>query len=134
MNGDAGVGENEGPVSIFDGDSATKWCVGNETPTAEWKMTEAVTVNYYYFTTANDAPERNPAGWVLYGSADGSTWTELSKVEGATLPTEFFTDSEQYKVENPQSFQFYKLEITAIAEPGKGLLQFSELKLFQSAK
>jgi hypothetical protein len=97
-------------------------------------MTEAVTVNYYSFTTANDSPERNPASWVLYGSADGNEWTELSKVEGATLPTDFFTTSDTYTIENPQSFQFYKLNITAVATPGNTLTQFSEFNFFQKAQ
>lgn len=124
----------ESAVNIFDGDSSTKWCVKSENITAQWSMTEAVTVNYYYFTTANDSPERNPASWVLYGSADGNEWTELSKVEGATLPTDFFTDSDTYTIENPQSFQFYKLNITAVATPGNSLTQFSEFNFFQKAQ
>jgi F5/8 type C domain. len=134
VNGTAGAGDTEGAVNIFDGDSATKWCALQDTTSVEWKMTEAVTVNYYYFTTANDSPERNPSSWVLSGSADGTTWTELSKVEGATLPTDFFTDSDKYTVDAPQSFQYYKLEVTAIAVPGTNVDQFSEFHFFQSAQ
>lgn len=133
VNGTAGAAESEGPANIFDGDSSTKWCALQDGVTAEWKMTEPVTVNYYYFTTANDAPERNPASWVLYGSSDGTNWTELDKVEGATLPTEFFTDSEKYTVDNPQAFEYYKLEVTAIAVPGTNVTQFSEFNFYQTA-
>lgn len=132
VNGNAGASDTEGAVNIFDGDSSTKWCVLQDTSSVQWKTTEAVTVNYYYFTTANDAPERNPASWVLSGSADGTTWTELSKVEGATLPTDFLTDSDKYTVDKPQSFQYYKLDITAIAVPGTNVSQFSEFHFFQT--
>lgn len=133
VNGTAGANEAEGPANIFDGDSSTKWCAPQEGVSVEWKMTEPVTVNYYYFTTANDAPERNPASWVFYGSADGTNWTELDKVEGATLPTDFFTDSDKYTVDNPQAFEYYKLEVTAIASPGTNLTQFSEFNFYQTA-
>lgn len=124
----------ESASNIFDGDTATKWCVKSEDITAQWSMTEAVTVNYYSFTTANDAPERNPASWVLYGSADGNEWTELSRVEGAVLPADFFTESDTYTIENPQSFQFYKLNVYAVATPGNTLTQFSEFNFFQKAQ
>ena len=134
VNGTAGASDTEGAVNIFDGDSSTKWCALQKDISVEWKMTEAVTINYYYFTTANDEPGRNPANWVLSGSSDGSNWTELSNVQAATLPTEFLTDSDKYTVDNPQSFQYYKLEIIDIADPALTVTQFSEFNFFQSAK
>lgn len=133
VSGTPGANETEGPANIFDGDSATKWCALQDGVTAEWKMTEPVTVDYYYFTTANDAPERNPASWVFYGSSDGINWVELDRVEGATLPTEFLTDSDKYVVGSPQAFEYYKLEVTEIAVPGTNVTQFSEFNFYQSA-
>jgi len=134
VSGTPGANESEGPANIFDGDSSTKWCALQEGVTVEWKMVEPVKVSYYYFTTANDAPERNPASWVLYGSTDGENWVEIDKVEGATLPTEFFTDSEKYTVDNPQAYEYYKLEITAVAVPGTNVTQFSEFNFYQASE
>jgi hypothetical protein len=134
VSGTPGANETEGPTNIFDGDSSTKWCALQEGVSVEWKMIEPVTVNYYYFTTANDAPERNPASWVFYGSVDGANWVELDKVEGATLPTDFFTDSEKFEIENPQTFEYYKLEITEVAVPGTEVTQFSEFNFYQTVE
>jgi hypothetical protein len=42
----------------------------------------AFTFDGYTFSTANDSPDRDPSGWTLYGSNDGSTWTTLDTQSG----------------------------------------------------
>ncbi len=128
IDAQAGFSENESAPSIFDGNSKTKYCLPNPTPVITWKMKEAVSVGSYKFTTANDSPERTPKSWTFYGSNDGTTWTVLSKIEGAAMPTDFFTDSKSYIVNNHDKFTFFKLEITSVF--GGDLCQFSEFKFF----
>ena len=129
-----GVKEEESAANIFDGDVSTKWCALQNTLEVEWKMLGSVIVNYYYFTTANDAPGRNPEDWIFYGSSDGEDWVELSNIEGAGIPSEFFENSDIYNIQNPQSFEYYKLSIIKVVNPDLNVAQFSEFNFYSSAK
>ena len=93
-------------------------------------MTEAVQIDAYAFSTANDHLTRNPKNWVLYGSNEqGGEWTVLSSVTDAELPNEIQTVSDVFTVENPGSYKYYKLIVTENC--GNDYYQFSELILLQ---
>ena len=72
-------------VNLFDDNTRTKFGItAKETvPALYFNLTKAETLTHYTVYTANDTatyPERNPAGWRLYGKV-GEMWMLLSKIE-----------------------------------------------------
>ena len=134
IDGDPGVKESNRIQHVFDEQITTKWCVkptsADKSVTVTWSMTEAVQIDAYAFSTANDHLTRNPKNWVLYGSNEqGGEWTVLSSVTDAELPNEIQTVSGVFTVENPGSYKYYKLTVTENC--GNDYYQFSELFLLQ---
>jgi hypothetical protein len=94
----------EGVANVLDGDSATKYLNFGKDNTG-LIVTPAATGNVFamVITTANDAAERDPTSYILYGTNDpiqsqahsdgngGETWTEI-KSGALAPPTERFTD------------------------------------------
>ena len=125
-NGDEGMGK------LFDGSVDTKslWVMENE-PDAQkpawisFRLTEERVIRNYGFSAGNDAPERDPAAWSLYGSADGADWKPLDSREGAG----FYSRGQEnlYTFDNETPYAFYKLEITG--NGGSNMTQLSEWKL-----
>ena len=50
----------------------------------------------YAYATANDVPSRDPVGWTLFGSLDGSSWFKLDARDSASVPTERKTSTERF--------------------------------------
>jgi predicted alpha-1,2-mannosidase len=122
-------GENEesGEVveNLFDGSSQTKWLVFEETGWVEARLSEPVVVKKYALVSANDAPGRDPKDWILSGSNDGSSWTELD-----TQPDQDFTarfQSKEYSIDNSTAYSHYRLEIPE--NHGDDIVQLAELQL-----
>lgn len=134
---------NEGPRWAFDGRVETKYCNrGGVNSGLIFTPSVFGPVRSIVFSTANDFPERDPAGWRLYGtddpveSADNSTgtrenWTLIA--EGTvTLPEERFTQGPAVDVPGSTAYSSYKLIINATRddpEPATAV-QFSELQFF----
>ena len=92
--GTAGAGESEGPASLIDGKTGTKWCVTSfSSAYIIFETSSAVNVSGYSITTGNDNAEnkgRNPKNWKLYGCNDytGSgtgTWEKIHSVTNDTV-------------------------------------------------
>ena len=135
VDGDVGMKETNRVQLIFDEKTDTKWCVrptlADKTVSVTWKMTEAVTVEAYALATANDALDRSPDAWVLYGkNSETDEWTVISKVTKGNLPKELFTVSDVFTVEDPKPFTYYKLTLTNNFN-NKDMYQFSELYLLK---
>lgn len=126
----SGTTDNEGPAKVFDGDLATKVglfnAVGSEA-VLTFRTSEAVTVTAYTFGTANDSPERDPRSWVFYGSTDGESYVELSRVDDYTMPSErkVYCDVD-FPVETPAAYSYYKLVISAFRSSTDLYSQFAE--------
>lgn len=80
----------EGPEKLIDGNPGTKWLDFNKAPIIfDFGSGTPVTIDGYAWTTANDAPERDPIAWRLEGSNDGSTWELIDTVDkNRAAPTE----------------------------------------------
>ncbi|NYI95220.1 hypothetical protein HNR12_001497 [Streptomonospora nanhaiensis] len=64
-----------------------KWLAPEPGPCwLRFTMVEPVVVRYYTLTSANDFAERDPREWVLSGSVDGETWTELDTRTDEVFP------------------------------------------------
>lgn len=68
--------DGEGPSNLVDGNTGTKWLDFERAPLV-FNFGSPVTVHHYGFTTANDAPGRDPVRWRFEGSNNGTVWTLL---------------------------------------------------------
>ena len=85
----------EGISNLSDGSTSTKWLDfnfsgNNATPstgnsTVIWQFSTAKSFNGYIWYTANDSDVRDPTTWTISGSNNGSTYTTLHTVTGATI-------------------------------------------------
>ncbi|WP_285745098.1 GH92 family glycosyl hydrolase [Lentzea sp. NBRC 105346] len=105
--------EEAGEVAdnLTDGSANTKWLTFSTTGWVRYGLREAVTVKKYALTSANDVPERDPKDWTLQGSNDGTAWTTIDTQTGQSWTERFQTKI--YDIASPQSFLYYKLDITA---------------------
>lgn len=130
------IGEAENQDKAFDNDPTTKWLDHNDwqgPPTVEapsWiqvDFNEAVAVNQLAITSANDAPERDPENFALFGSNDnGVTWQQLSNWVGESF--EARGERQSFAVANQLPYQSYRLEITK-NKNNDGLMQLAEIEL-----
>lgn len=82
------------PSNLIDG-STSKWFEnGSITDSSEgtyveliFNMGEAVAFDSYRYQTGNDSNQRDPVGWYLYGSNNGTDWVELDYITSATITT-----------------------------------------------
>jgi hypothetical protein len=91
-------------------------------------------VTNYTITSANDAPERDPANWALLGSNDGGTnWVTLD-----TQINEVFTDRYQtraFSIAIPAAYNIYRLRIDSVADASTAVaLQLAEIQLLGTQK
>ena len=136
IDGDEGMKESNRVQLALDNDITTKWCVSptasDKSVTMTWKMTEAVRVDAYAISTANDALDRNPDAWTLYArNSEDEEWVAISVVTQGNLPKELRTVSDVFVIENPTAYQYYKLTVTKNFNSGS-MYQFSELILLQN--
>ena len=128
VDGSIGANEREEAKYIFDGNTETKFCTRQWLPIyVQWKMTEKTEIKAYSMATANDVPGRTPKHWKLFASNDGKNWTVVSEVKNGGM-SQMYYSYKGFKVSNPGSYMFYKLEIYENTE-NHDTTQFSELVL-----
>lgn len=99
----------ENPPKVIDGNVATKWLDFNFTTSAYSTLIvdagsgNSVTFDRYRFATANDAPDRDPVSWQLYGSNDGSVWSLLDTRTSQTITDTRGVYTATYTVSVPPS-------------------------------
>lgn len=134
-----GANYNEHADKLFDRDIKTKWCVSFDSNYAYviFRAEEAITINGYTFTTANDNDEyagRNPKSWTIYGSNDencaGSSyedWKEICSVTDDETMKDVNYTAYTFSIDgNTTAYRYYKIVFTA---NGGSNLQLSELSL-----
>ncbi|WP_353566388.1 endo-beta-N-acetylglucosaminidase [Haloferula sargassicola] len=85
----------EDPAKAIDGSTDSKWLDLTMHPLV-FHFPQAVTIDAYGFTTANDAAERDPGNWRFEGSDDGSHWVLLDERINPSVPTARFTETEDF--------------------------------------
>lgn len=75
-----------------------------------------------------DLPNQSPKDWTFEGSNDGVTWTQLDKQTGITNWSNNI--SRDFIIENPASYQYYRIWITAL--DGGGYPAVSRLAMFET--
>ncbi|MCP4312089.1 MAG: T9SS type A sorting domain-containing protein [Bacteroidetes bacterium] len=89
---------------------------------------DSVTVDLLAIVSGNDFPARDPEDFVLKGSNDDSTWTEIGSWEGQVWSGRF--EEKLLPLVNTGAFRFYRLEITR-NNGDESLTQLCEIKMTQ---
>ncbi|MEU5698165.1 hypothetical protein [Streptomyces aurantiacus] len=89
----------------------SKWLAHEQDPELSFTFDLPVAVSAYSLTSANDAPDRDPAVWVLEGSADGRDWTRLDSREGESFHGRYQT--KEFALARAEAHRHYRLRITA---------------------
>ncbi|WP_265736677.1 DUF6924 domain-containing protein [Streptantibioticus cattleyicolor] len=90
--------------------SSSKWFAPHSHASLDFRLSQPVPVKRYVLTSANDAPDRDPAAWTLRGSADGRLWRTLDARTGQSLPGRH--RSRTYRIARPGAYNRYRLDIT----------------------
>ncbi|MNO12252.1 Amylopullulanase precursor [compost metagenome] len=101
---------NEGKEQVYDGTSTTKWLTFQSSGFLQFDYGQAITLDGYAITAANDFSQRDPKSWTLEASNDGLAWTTLD-----SKSDEHFDRRHQrnyYLLTNNQaSFRYYKINL-----------------------
>ncbi|CAE7255710.1 unnamed protein product, partial [Symbiodinium sp. CCMP2456] len=133
------AGEN--PGLLVDGDTGTKY-LNFGGPNSGFIVTpdSPAQVQSFIVTSANDAIERHPTSWQLFGTndpitsldnsfGDAESWIELGS-GSIEVPPGLFTDSPVVSVPNANAYSSYKMLFPTTN--GSGLMQISEASFFTS--
>ena len=121
---------NETAVNAFDGNPNTKYLnFDKQNAGVTVKLNQGRVVKKFTITTANDAVERDPASYKLYGSNDGVNWVLLS--EGAlSLSDSRFTVSGEITVANTNAYIYYFIKFPSIKNNSGNSVQVAEVTYY----
>ena len=146
LDGDSSFPPGETPFNATDQDSGTKYLNfgGRDTGLIITPNYGASVIQSIQMTTANDAEERDPASFVLYGTndpitsldnslGDAENWTEIA-ADTIMLPADRFTPGEIVDFSNVASYTSYKIIIDDIKDANAlGIMQVADIQLYTSA-
>lgn len=143
--GNSSYPANESPINALDGNASTKYLNFGEqnsgliiTPASGASIARSMRL-----TTANDAPERDPASYEIYGtngpitSTDNSTglaenWTLIS-AGTLSLPATRLTDGPVISFANATSYTSYKVLFPTVKNAGAAnSMQVADIRLYQT--
>lgn len=126
---------SEQAYKAFDNDNGSKW-FGFRSQGA-WVVVRLLSNDQNYsptravqkiqFVTANDAAERDPTGFKILGSINGTDWVLVNE-QSISLPAGRFTASAIYVLNNVTAYSYYKLEFTG-TKSGGDAFQIAEIRL-----
>jgi hypothetical protein len=121
---------NEGAANAFDGNPNTKYLnFDKQNAGVTVKLNQGRVVKKFTITTANDAVERDPASYKLYGSNDGVNWVLLS--EGPlSLSNNRFAVSDEIAVANTNAYVYYFIKFPSIKNDSGNSVQVSEVTYY----
>lgn len=124
---------NEGAANAFDNNPNTKYLnfdKQNAGVTVQLNVGRVVTG--FKLTTANDAIERDPASYKLYGSNDGVNWT-LIKEGQLSLSNDRLSTSNEIAVTNTTAYVYYFMIFPTIKDNAGNSVQIAEITYFYDA-
>lgn len=126
------IHDGESKEMAFDNTTATKWLTLN-TPTGwiqfQFPGGNQYVISRYSIASANDAPERDPKNWTLYGSNDGNTWTQVDIQADQTWTARL--QRREFTCADPGAYNYYRLDITS-NNGASNLTGFSEMELLEN--
>ena len=85
INVSSSAGSN--PQNLVDYSTTTKFTSSSLNVSLTFDLGTPTNITGYNWSTANDDNTQDPKTWVVYGSADNSTWTEIDRITNYTAPT-----------------------------------------------
>ena len=124
---------NEGPANAFDNNPYTKYLnFDKQNAGVTVQLNAGRVVTSFKLTTANDAVERDPASYKLYGSNDGSTWT-LIQQGSLSLSNDRFSVSNEITITNSIAYVYYFMIFPTIKDNSGNSVQIAEITYFYDA-
>ncbi|MBH5316214.1 discoidin domain-containing protein [Paenibacillus sp. GSMTC-2017] len=123
-----GYGSHQDWNKAFDKHIFSKWLTFENPAWIQYELTTAKVITSYSITSGDDVPERDPKGWVVKGSNDGTTWTTLDTQQNQSFSTRL--QEKTYSIANTTAFKFVAFENITNQNAGTPILQISEIKLF----
>ncbi|MBQ4837754.1 basic secretory protein-like protein [Pseudoalteromonas luteoviolacea] len=120
--------------NAFDGDPRTKYVTLKPQGWIQVSLAQPQSLTQYQFTSANDAPGRDPHNWTLKGSNDGENWQTIDQRNEQVFSKRF--EQKTYQLSEEQPYQHYRFELThkGTDDWGYDLLQIAELDLFTNTQ
>jgi hypothetical protein len=115
-------------AALVDNDSKTQVTLTGATPTVTVKLAEGRPVAMYTLTSGSTGSA--PAGWLLQGSNDGTSWTTVDRRTGEKWAFANYTRS--FSVPVPKPYTQYRLVLTPAA--GADGVTLAELELLGTLK
>jgi hypothetical protein len=121
---------NETAVNAFDGNPSTKYLnFDKQNAGVTVKLSQGRVVQKFTITTANDAVERDPSSYKLYGSNDGVNWT-LIKEGPLSLSDSRFAVSGEITVDNTTAYVYYFIKFPSIKNNIGNSVQIGEVTYY----
>ena len=121
---------NEGAANAFDGNVGTKYLnFDKQNAGVTVKLSQGRVVQKFTITTANDAVERDPSSYKLYGSNDGVTWT-LIKEGPLSLSDSRYAVSGEISVNNTTAYVYYFIKFPSIKNDSGNSVQIAEVTYY----
>ena len=119
--------KHQSPAQAFDDDPKTKYLNFEGNGSGLIIETRKGVVEKIALTSGEDAPNRDPTSYVLFGSKDGKKFQQISK---GTVPS-FSKRSERIElpIKNSSAFAIYKLIFPSVASSKADAMQISEVEL-----
>ena len=114
----------EGVANLTDGVQESKFLAFSNSVWIRFDAGLPYVLDHYAITSANDFPERDPRSWILSGSNDGTSWTELDVRIGEVYAGRF--ERREFAVDTDDFYRFFQLRTEN--EQG-GVTQVAELEL-----
>jgi hypothetical protein len=121
---------NEGAANAFDGNVNTKYLnFDKQNAGVTVRLSQGRVVQKFTITTANDAAERDPASYKLYGSNDGVNWI-LIKEGPLSLSDSRFSVSDEISVDNTNAYVYYFIKFPSIKNDSGNSVQIAEVTFY----
>jgi hypothetical protein len=124
---------NEGASNAFDNNPNTKYLnFDKQNAGVTVQLNTGRVVTGFKLTTANDAVERDPSSYKLYGSNDGSTWTLIQQGQ-LSLSDNRFAVSGEITVTNANPYVYYFMIFPTIKNNAGNSVQIAEITYYYDA-
>ncbi|MEM7311756.1 MAG: lamin tail domain-containing protein, partial [Planctomycetota bacterium] len=130
---------SEQPSEALDSRTNTKWLSFD--PSGTWYEMQFIggvrkAVDAYTITSANDAPDRDPYTWTLFGSNDGTNYEPVDTRSAQNFSSRFQT--RLYEFTNNVAYEYYRFEfLTEFGVNGSNQpnsIQMAEIELLSSGE
>lgn len=124
--GTATGSDKENVKHLFDNTSETQVNFGNKKSWIQYQFKEKKKVKMYTLTSSGNSDSAAQVRWVLKGSNDGENWSVLDERENESFKWQQYTRA--FEIENPESYSFYRLEVTGNQSVSLSELEFLGLE------